>query len=176
VGGLLHPRYQAWNKIGGIFHHRIVLYRSLMAHLDGTQCGVGGVLKIPYLSVFRWVYNCGGGTNTRAELKNLGVWETLLLASHLSFHRIQVLGDSKVVIDWLSNRGRLQASAIEGWKSRIKNLIKHFHAISFEHIFREFNMEADLLSKKALREPKGIITYYLWTNGTEGPRRHLSLH
>jgi ribonuclease HI len=144
------------------------------AQLDGIQCGVGGVLKTPDLFVFRWVYNCGGGTNTRAEL--LGVWATLLLASHLSFHRLQVLGDSKVVIDWLSNRGRLQESAIEDWKSRIKDLIKHFHAISFVHIFREFNMEADLLSKQALREPEGRITYYLWTNGTEGPRRHLSLY
>jgi ribonuclease HI len=74
-----------------------------------------------------------------------------MLASHLSFHRLQVLGDSKVVIDWLSNRGRLQASAIEGWKSRIKDLIKSFHAISFEHIYREFNVEADLLSKQGIK-------------------------
>jgi ribonuclease HI len=67
------------------------------AQLDGNQCGAGGVLKSPDLTVYRWVYNCGGGTNTRAEL--LGVWATLMLASHLSFHRLQVLGDSKVVID-----------------------------------------------------------------------------
>jgi ribonuclease HI len=134
----------------------------------------GRSLKTPDLSVIRWVYNCGRGTNTRAEL--MGVWATLMLASHLSLHRLQILGDSKVVIDWLSNRGRLQACAIEGWKSRIKDLIKHFHFVSFEHIFRNFNMEADLLSKQALREPEGRITYYPWSNGTEGPRRHLSLH
>jgi hypothetical protein len=24
-GGVLHPRDQAWDKLGGIFHHRIVL-------------------------------------------------------------------------------------------------------------------------------------------------------
>jgi ribonuclease HI len=144
------------------------------AQLDGNQCGAGGVFKTPDLTVYRWVFNCGGGTNTRAEL--LGVWATLMLASHLSFHRLQVLGDSKVVIDWLSNRGRLQASTIEGWKSKIKELIKPFQAISFEHIYREFNEEADLLSKQELREPEGRITYYQWVNGTEGPMRHLNLY
>jgi ribonuclease HI len=141
---------------------------------DGKQCGAGGVFKTLDLTVYRWVFNCGGGTNTRAEL--LGVWATLMLATHLSFQRLQVLGDSKVVIDWLSKRGRLQASAIEGWKSRIKELIKPFQEISFEHIYREYNKEADLLSKQALWEPEGRITYYKWDNGTEGPRRHLSLY
>jgi len=80
--------------------------------VDGKECGVRGLFKTPDLSVYRWVFNCGEGTNTREEL--LGAWETLMLATHLSFQRLHVLGDSKVVIDWLTRRGRLQASAIEG--------------------------------------------------------------
>jgi len=39
----------------------------------------------------------------------------------------------------------------------------------------DHNKEADTLSKKALHEPEGIITYYNWVNGTEGPRRHIFL-
>jgi ribonuclease HI len=95
-------------------HHKntTIAWFDGAAQLDGHQCGARGVLKTPNLIVFKWVYNCGGGTNTRAKL--LGVWKTHILASHLSFHRLQVLGDSKVVIDWLSNRGRLHGSAIEG--------------------------------------------------------------
>jgi hypothetical protein len=54
-----------------------------------------------------------------------------MLATHLSFHKLHVLGDSKVVIEWLNNRGRLQASAIEGWKPKIKELINHFQEIIF---------------------------------------------
>jgi ribonuclease HI len=73
--------------------------------LDGTSCEAGGLLKTPDLSVIRWVFNCGRGTITRAEL--MGVCATLMLASHMSLHHLQILGDSKVVIDWLSNRGRL---------------------------------------------------------------------
>jgi len=72
----------------------------------------GGVLKTLDLTVYRWVMNYGEGTNTKAEL--LGVWATLTLATHLSLQKLQVLGDSKVVIDWLTKRGRLQASSIKG--------------------------------------------------------------
>jgi hypothetical protein len=71
------------------------------------------------------------------------------------------MGDSRVIIDWLNDRGQLQASTIEGWKIRTKDLIKKFQAISFHHIYREFNKEADQLSKQALLEYEGKITYYL---------------
>jgi hypothetical protein len=87
---------------------------------DGSLCGAGGVIKTLDATVIRWTFNCGRGTNTRAEL--LGAWATIMLANHLSLHRIHVLGDSKVVIDWLLNKGRLQVCSVEGWKARIKVL------------------------------------------------------
>jgi hypothetical protein len=91
-------------------------------HTNGKCCGAGGVIKTSDISVYRWYFNCGEGTNTKAEL--LGVWATLLLANHLSIHKLQILGDSKVVIDWINKRGELRACAIEGWKQRIIGLKK----------------------------------------------------
>jgi 3-polyprenyl-4-hydroxybenzoate decarboxylase len=35
-----------------------------------------------------------------------------MLANNLSISRIHVLGDSKVVIDWLLNKGNLQVSTV----------------------------------------------------------------
>jgi hypothetical protein len=105
----------------------------------------------------------------------LGVWATLTLDTHLSLQKLQVLRDSKVVIEWITNRGRLQASAIKGWKLRTRELLKNFKEISIYHIFREFNKEADHLSKQAIHEPEGRITYFKWENGTKGPKRHLIL-
>jgi hypothetical protein len=92
------------------------------AQLDNKLCGAGGVIKTPDSTVYRWHFNNGEGTNTKAEL--LGIWATLTLANHLALPKLQALGDSKVIIEWLNNRGRLQASAIEGWKHRTKELIK----------------------------------------------------
>jgi hypothetical protein len=80
-----------------------------------------------------------------------------------------------VIIDWLNDKGQLKACSIEGWKIRTKDLIKNFQAISFHHIFREFNKEADQLSKKALLEPEGKISYYLWEPGGAGPMNHLAM-
>jgi hypothetical protein len=85
------------------------------------------------------------------------------------------LGGSKVIIEWLNNRGRLQAIAIEGWKFRTKDLINFFQEINFHHIFREFNKEADQLSKQAIYEPEGRISYFKWENGAAGPLTHLNL-
>jgi ribonuclease HI len=40
----------------------------------------------------------GKGTNTK-EVELMGVWATLTIAHHLSYPKLQILGDSKVVID-----------------------------------------------------------------------------
>jgi hypothetical protein len=81
------------------------------------------------------------------------------------------MGDSKVIIDWLSNKSRLQVSALEGWKTRIKDLIKCFQSINFHHIYKNFNSEADVLSKQALGEPEGHISYVRWLMGLKAPGR-----
>jgi hypothetical protein len=57
------------------------------------------------------------------------------------------VGDFKVIIDWLNQIGNLQDIHIEGWKIRIRDLLAAFQGISFHHIFREYNEEANKLSK-----------------------------
>jgi len=70
-----------------------------------------------------------------------------MLADHLAIPCIHIMGDSKVVIEWLINKGRLPVSLVEGWKVRIKLLAQKFHSISVQHIYRNFNTDADVLSK-----------------------------
>jgi ribonuclease HI len=125
------------------------------------------------LHVYRWHINGGVGTNSKAEL--LGAWVTLILANQWKIPKIQLMGDSKVIIDWLNQKGNLNAIDIEGWKHRTKVLTTIFQEINFHHIFREYNKEADRLSKQALLGPKGRLTYYTWENGKAGPLFHLKL-
>jgi len=70
---------------------------------NGHQSGVGGLIRLNDKTIYKWTYNCGPSTNTREEL--LGVWDTLSLAVRLNIDVLQVFGDSKIVIDWLNNRG-----------------------------------------------------------------------
>jgi hypothetical protein len=78
----------------------------------GSNCGIGGTIKCLDSLAYRWYFNCGDGSNTKAEL--LGAWATLTIAKHLDIQYIQILGDSKVIIDWLNLKGNLQAINIEG--------------------------------------------------------------
>jgi hypothetical protein len=58
---------------------------------NGTNSGVGGVIKLSDKSSITWTCNCGPGTNTRAEF--LGIWATLLPTTRLHIYNLQVLGD-----------------------------------------------------------------------------------
>jgi len=40
------------------------------AQKDGSKCGAGGVIKTIDVAVYKWTYNCGSGTNTKAKLGN----------------------------------------------------------------------------------------------------------
>jgi ribonuclease HI len=59
--------------------------------------GFGGIIKIGENTSYRSNFNCGLGSNTRVEL--LGAYATLTLAYRLDLAQLQVLGDSKIVID-----------------------------------------------------------------------------
>jgi ribonuclease HI len=84
-------------------------------------------------SLYKWTFNCGPDTNTRAEL--LGVWATLHLASRLNIEDLQIFGDSIIVIDWLNNRGKLQVTSLLGWQDRIRELQPNFRKLSFTHTY-----------------------------------------
>jgi ribonuclease HI len=140
---------------------------------NGQLSGVGGVIRYNEQISYKWTFNCGEGTNTKAEL--LGAWATLTLASRLDITYIKVLGDSRIVIHWLNNKGKLQVIALDCWKERIRDLIKNFEEISFTHIIRELNSEVDLLSKMALQQQEGKISYNKWVEGSMGPTLYLNL-
>jgi hypothetical protein len=67
----------------------------------------------------------------------------------------------------MNQKGQLQAVNSDGWKLKIKELTQNFKEISFHHIYREHNKEADSLSKRELKEPKGSLSVYHWKNGEE---------
>jgi ribonuclease HI len=131
------------------------------------QSGAGGLIKISQNTYYKWTYNCGPGTNTRAKL--LGAWATLYLASRLHIDTLQVLGDSRIIIEWLSSRGDLQVVSLLAWKDRIRHLQSTFKKLSYIHIHREHNNSVDQLSKAALQKPVGVISYNLWIEGHEPP-------
>jgi hypothetical protein len=67
--------------------------------------------------------------------------------------------------------------ALEGWKDQIKKMSTLFEKISFNHAYRDFNKEADVLSKKALKDhiQRGAILYTQWEDNKQGPSRRFKV-
>jgi len=89
------------------------------------------------------------------------------LASHHT-DDLLLLGDSKIIIDWLNGLADLRVAALNCWKARTKDATLLFRNLTFQHIFREENKEADSLLKKALRLPPSQIYLTFWEDGHEG--------
>ena len=77
----------------------------------GEKSGAGGKIMTNSNTSVLWTFNYGQGTNTRDEL--LGAWASLTLAIRLSISDLLLLGDSKIVIEWLNKRGVLQEISLE---------------------------------------------------------------
>jgi len=144
-----------------------------VAQNNGIRSGIGGLIKISENTYYKWTFNCGPTTNTREEL--LGAWATLFLASRFHIETLQILGDSRIIIEWLSNKGDLQAISLLAWKDRIRTLQFSFNNLSYKHIYWAQNNTTNQLSKEALQKKEGIITYNHWIDSHEGPPLFLTL-
>ena len=134
-----------------------------MSWFDGAidpinkRCGARGLININENLIIKWTFNCGCGTNIEEEL--LGAWETLSLAVRLNLDVLHVIRDSKIIIDWLMEKGRLQVASLFDYTDRINRLKLSFRKIHFTHVFKELNMEAHYLLKLALSKPEILVSY-----------------
>jgi hypothetical protein len=89
--------------------------------------------------------NCGKGTNTKGDL--LALW---VFAYIKQVPRLQLVGDSKVIIDWFTNDNNLQLISLQPWMTKIRSLNGHFQQIKAQHIYRTYNQDVDRFSKETL--------------------------
>ena len=64
-----------------------------------------------------------------------------------------------MVINWVKGKASLKTLELSHWLDSIMLKNKAFSWISFDHVYREFNQEADDLSKLDLGDMDGIIQY-----------------
>jgi hypothetical protein len=132
-----------------------------------------GFLQITSEENYQLVHKLWGGLEYKS--RTLGLWTALALASQWSLDHLLVLGDSRIIIDWINNKSKLHSVQIEGWKDKTKSLLKTFKHIKFQHIPRNLNKEADALSKKALRGVVGRLSIYHCEDGLESPITNINL-
>ena len=55
-----------------------------------------------------------------------------------------------MVIDWANGKSQIKAPQLQNILKKILHVMTSFESVSFTHIYKEINGEADLLSKLAL--------------------------
>ena len=97
------------------------------------------------------------GTNTKTKAELLALWSLLKLAKDKHIEALNILGDSKVIIEWERKKYHLQVNQLYGWSTRTTELISNFQHINFQHYYKMYNSIADILSKRGLRVSKGYV-------------------
>ena len=74
-----------------------------------------------------------------------------------------IFGDSKVIIDWARGLTILQSLSYDCWLKRIGLLKNFFLSLSFRHLYREFNSDADNLSNIVIGDYPSILHLYKYS-------------
>ena len=73
----------------------------------------------------------------------------LIFAHEKGIQGIQIFGDSMIVINWMNNAQRCHNIHLTPILEEVAQLKSTFNLITFTHIYRERNSEADRCSKEA---------------------------
>ena len=114
-----------------------------------------GAIYIDDTNKISFKLGIGRDTNNKAYLSAL--WETMKLASDKHNTRLHIYGDSKTIIDWEIGKNNIRSPHLHNLLKEIRDLQPTFETVLFSHVYREFNIEADTMSKKALAIQPGII-------------------
>ena len=111
--------------------------------------GAGGIIKHPDGTVIGEVSEfLGIQTNNYAEYKSL--YLTLKLALEKNIIKVDVFMDSKLIVEQISGRWKVKTDSIKPLHREVMELIPLFESITFTHIYRKYNTEADALANKAM--------------------------
>ena len=100
--------------------------------------------------LFELSENLGAQTNNYAEYMAIILSLEKLLNMSLNREVIHVYADSKLAVEQISGSWKVKNENIKPLYARVKEIIKHFDNISFNHIERSCNQKADALANHAL--------------------------
>jgi ribonuclease HI len=132
---------------------KLIIYTDGGARGNPGPAGIGAVVysgekrKITEISEF-----IGEATNNQAEYK--AVLAALETAKQLGAKEVVMYLDSELVVQQLNQKYKIKNKDLALLFVKIWNLSIGFKKITYHHIFRELNKEADKLVNKAI--DKGI--------------------
>lgn len=95
----------------------------------------------------------GTATNNVAEYS--GLIAGMRRASESGISQLRVFGDSKLVIEQMKGAWRVRAEGLKSLHLEARSIARKFTSITFEHVRRAGNAEADRLANVAMDEVDG---------------------
>jgi len=92
----------------------------------------------------------GIGETTNNVAEYTAVIEGLALAMELGARSVTLRSDSQLLINQLTGRYRVKAPHLQPLHRRARSLAAGFERVSFEHVPREENIEADRLANEGV--------------------------
>ncbi|XP_057745580.1 uncharacterized protein LOC130963489 [Arachis stenosperma] len=125
-------------------------------HIDGaSNQTVGGaeiILESPagviYEQSVKFEFSV---SNNQAE--NEALLGGLILAREVGATRLEVCSDSQIITSQVNGSYQARDSLLQKYLERVKELSKQFEEVTVQHVLRERNTRADLLSKLASTKP-----------------------
>ena len=97
---------------------------------------------------FEMSVGLGAGSNNRAELLSLQL--ILIFAAKKGCRSLQIFGDSLNVINWVKKIQTCSDLILRNILLTIWEMVETFDLITFTHVYRENNCQADYASKEGL--------------------------
>ena len=133
---------------------------SIVAYTDGGsrsnpgEAGIGGVIYKDETKVAEISEYLGVQTNNWAEYQGaIRALETLI-EKGMSDEPVEIRMDSKLVVEQLSGNWKIKEPTLKPQAARAHELIAKFPSVTFTHVRRELNKEADALANLAM--DKGV--------------------
>jgi ribonuclease HI len=131
--------------------------KKLIIHTDGGArgnpgpAGIGVVIQeVESKKVHNYKKYIGETTNNQAEYQ--AVFLALEKAHELKGEELEFLLDSELVVKQLNWEYKVKDKGLAVWFAKIIGLIPKFKKVTFKHVFREKNKEADRLVNEAIDE------------------------
>jgi ribonuclease HI len=126
-----------------------------------TKGGAGGIIHLDEDSTISFATSLGEASNNFIEF--MAIKLLILLAKERGISHLNIYGDSMLVINCVNGTQTLHKYTLQPLMDDVKRLLTFFSHISFTHVYRNWNKEADQLSKDGLVLDQGI--WKVWEKG-----------
>jgi ribonuclease HI len=122
------------------------------------NAGAGGVIKNKQGQIeHRYAWGLGQDTNTQVEA--MALLQGLKILQKMRIKEVKIIGDSQTLIKMLVENSNPKDLRLSRSMERIRKNVSFFQKISFFHVLRGNNKEADAEANRAALLPMGTLVW-----------------